>query len=69
MRSVLRRGKIDMHDLICRGKFGLDALINCVKHLVVKRGVSEGPFEGKLSAFDIESLIPTGPRRRKWEKL
>ncbi|KAF9559650.1 hypothetical protein CPC08DRAFT_708692, partial [Agrocybe pediades] len=49
MKSVLgRREKINMHDSICRGKFGLDRLFKCVKHFVVKRRVNEGLFDGKL---------------------
>ncbi|KAF9550452.1 hypothetical protein CPC08DRAFT_715281 [Agrocybe pediades] len=76
VKSVLGwREKIDMHHLTCRGKVELDGLFKCVKHFIVKRR------KGKLSAlceamelrnyspFDIKSLIPTGPRRRKWEKL
>lgn len=39
----------DMDDIIRRGKNGLDGLANFVKHFVVKRGVSLGLFEGKLS--------------------
>jgi hypothetical protein len=37
-----------MEDIIRRGRKGLDGLFNFVKHFIVKRGVSEGLFEGKL---------------------
>ena len=39
----------NMDDIIRRGRNGLDGLANFVKHFVVKRGVSIGLFEGKLS--------------------
>ncbi|KAF9559624.1 hypothetical protein CPC08DRAFT_708622, partial [Agrocybe pediades] len=55
-KSVLGwREKIDMHDLICRGKFGLDGLFSYGKHFIVKRR--------KVLTF--QSLIPANPRRRK----
>ncbi|KAF9547264.1 hypothetical protein CPC08DRAFT_715843, partial [Agrocybe pediades] len=66
---------IGMHDLICRGKFGLDGLFKCIKHFIVKRRVSEGLFEGKLicsilrslgeySPYNVKSLVPADPRRK-----
>ena len=39
----------NMDDIIRRGQKGLDGLANFVKHFVVKRGVSMGLFEGKLT--------------------
>jgi hypothetical protein len=39
----------DMDNIIRRGQKGLDGLANFVKHFVVKRGVSMGLFEGKLT--------------------
>ncbi|KAF8176089.1 hypothetical protein BJ912DRAFT_1033585 [Pholiota molesta] len=39
----------NMEAIICRGRNGLDGLLNFVKYFVIKRGVSEGLFEGKLS--------------------
>jgi hypothetical protein len=39
----------NMDEIIRRGRNGLDGLANFVKHFVVKRGVSIGLFEGKLS--------------------
>ena len=45
----------DMSKIIRRGKKGLDGLANFVRHYIIKRGVSEGLFEGKLS-FLMEEL-------------
>ncbi|PPQ82822.1 hypothetical protein CVT26_008090 [Gymnopilus dilepis] len=39
----------DMDNVIRRGRMGLDGLANFVKYFVVKRGVSKGLFEGKLT--------------------
>ena len=39
----------NMDNIIQQGKNGLDGLANFVKHFVVKRGVSIGLFEGKLT--------------------
>ena len=39
----------NMDDIIRRGQKGLDGLANFIKHFVVKRGVSMGLFEGKLT--------------------
>jgi hypothetical protein len=39
----------NMDEIIRRGRNGLDGLENFMKHFVVKRGVSIGLFEGKLS--------------------
>jgi hypothetical protein len=39
----------NMDNIIRRGQKGLDGLANFVKHFVVKRGVSMGLFEGKLT--------------------
>lgn len=50
MKSVLGWGaEANMDRLIRRGKKGLDGLFNFVKHFIVKRGMSEGLFEGKLT--------------------
>jgi len=39
----------DLDLIIQRGEKGLDGLANFVEYFVVKRGVKEGLFEGKLS--------------------
>lgn len=39
----------NMDNIIRRGKKGLDGLSNFVRYFVIKRGVSEGLFEGKLT--------------------
>jgi hypothetical protein len=39
----------NMEEIIRRGRKGLDGLLNFVKYFIVKRGVSEGLFEGKLA--------------------
>jgi hypothetical protein len=39
----------NMDNIIRRGHKGLDGLANFIKYLVVKRGVSMGLFEGKLT--------------------
>ncbi|KAF8964489.1 hypothetical protein BDZ97DRAFT_1660101, partial [Flammula alnicola] len=39
----------DMDTIIRRGRKGLDGLVNFVRYFVIKRGVSEALFEGKLS--------------------
>jgi len=39
----------DLESIIRRGTNGLDGLAGFVRHFVVKRGVSEGLFEGKMS--------------------
>lgn len=50
MKNVLGWGmESDMNNVIRRGRKGLDGLLNFVKYFVVKRGVSMGLFEGKLS--------------------
>ncbi|KJA17143.1 hypothetical protein HYPSUDRAFT_70894 [Hypholoma sublateritium FD-334 SS-4] len=50
LKAVLGWGaEADMDHIIRRGKKGLDALFNFVKHFIVKRGMSEGLFEGKLT--------------------
>jgi hypothetical protein len=50
MKSALGWGnERNMEEIICRGAKGLDGLLNFVKYFVVKRGVSKGLFEGKLS--------------------
>lgn len=38
-----------MEEIIRRGPKGLDGLLNFVKYFIVKHGVSEGLFKGKLS--------------------
>lgn len=50
LKSVFGWGtEEDMESLIRRGKNGLDGLADFVKHFVVKRGVNEALFEGKMS--------------------
>lgn len=50
LKAVLGWGaEADMDRIIRRGKKGLDGLFNFVKHFIVKRGMSEGLFEGKLT--------------------
>ena len=50
LKSVLGWGmEEDMDLIIRRGEKGLDSLANFVEYFVVKRGVKEGLFEGKLS--------------------
>jgi len=50
MKSVFGwRIEDDMKNLIRCGRHGLDGLANFVTHFVVKRGVNEALFEGKLS--------------------
>jgi hypothetical protein len=50
LKSVFGWGmEENMEDIICRGRKGLDGLANFVRYFVVKRGVSEDLFEGKLS--------------------
>ena len=50
LKSVLGWGMEEDLDLIIwRGEKGLDGLANFVEYFVVKRGVKEGLFEGKLS--------------------
>ncbi|KAF8962782.1 hypothetical protein BDZ97DRAFT_2020851, partial [Flammula alnicola] len=39
----------DMDTIIRRGRKGLDGLMNFIRYFVIKRGVSEALFEGKLS--------------------
>ena len=39
----------NMNEIICRGKWGLDGLVNFVMYFVKERGMSEGLFEGKLA--------------------
>jgi hypothetical protein len=39
----------NMDDIIRRGRKGLDGLANFAKYFIVKRGVDEALFEGKLS--------------------
>ncbi len=39
----------DMENIIRRGRKGLDGLSNFVRHFIVKRGVNEALFEGKLA--------------------
>jgi hypothetical protein len=39
----------NMDKFICRGRKGLDGLAEFVKYFVVKQGVDEALFEGKLS--------------------
>jgi hypothetical protein len=39
----------DMDTFIRHGRNGLDGLANFVRHFVVKKGVDEAFFEGKLS--------------------
>jgi hypothetical protein len=41
--------EVNMDDIIRRGRNGLDGLYEYVKYFVVKRGVSEALFEGKLA--------------------
>ena len=45
----------DMDEIIKRGKWGLDGLLNFVRYFVEERGVSEGLFEGKLGPL-VEKL-------------
>ncbi|KJA25396.1 hypothetical protein HYPSUDRAFT_53262 [Hypholoma sublateritium FD-334 SS-4] len=48
LKSALGWGKEgDMDTVIRQGKKGLDGLANFVRHYIIKRGVSEGLFEGK----------------------
>jgi hypothetical protein len=50
LKSVFSWGtEDDMENLIRHGRHGLDGLTNFVRHFVIKRGVSEALFEGKLS--------------------
>ena len=50
LKSVLGWGmEEDLDLLIRRGGKGLDGLANFVEYFVVKRGVKEDLFEGKLS--------------------
>lgn len=37
-----------MDDIIRRGRYGLDGLVNFVRYFIVKCGVNEALFEGKL---------------------
>lgn len=39
----------NLDDIICQGRKGLDGLADFVKYFIVKRGVDEALFEGKLS--------------------
>lgn len=39
----------NMDDIIRRGRYGLDGFVNFVRYFVVKRGVNEALFEGKLT--------------------
>jgi len=48
----------DMDEIIKRGKWRLDGLLNFVRYFVEERGVSEGLFEGKLGLL-MENLVPT----------
>jgi len=49
LKSVLGWGKEeDLGLIIWRGRKGLDSLANFVKYLIVKQGVKESLFEGKL---------------------
>jgi len=50
LKSVLGWGKEeDLELIIRRGRKGLDGLANFVKYFIVKQGVKEALFEGKLS--------------------
>ncbi|KAF4612577.1 hypothetical protein D9613_012728 [Agrocybe pediades] len=52
MKTVLGWGtNTNMNDLVRRGRYGLDGLLGFVKYFVIKRGVDEGLFEGKLSGL------------------
>ncbi|KDR67270.1 hypothetical protein GALMADRAFT_47197, partial [Galerina marginata CBS 339.88] len=52
LKSVFGWGaEEDIKNLLRRGRYGLDGLANFVKYFVVKRGVDEALFEGKLSCL------------------
>ena len=48
LKSALDWGTDRINEVICRGKWGLDGLVEFATYFVNERGVSEGLFEGKL---------------------